>query len=50
MSTTYRRRLGRRRGVLALSAIGHTLNVLAFYLVSRTLFPTRPADARPSTS
>lgn len=39
MSTTYRRRLGVVAGSLVLSSSVHSLFVLAFYLVSRTLFP-----------
>jgi uncharacterized membrane protein YbhN (UPF0104 family) len=39
MSTTYRRRLDLVAGALGLSALGHMLNVLAFYLMSRMLFP-----------
>jgi glycosyltransferase 2 family protein len=40
MSETYRRRLGVVFAGLALSVVGHVLNVLAFYTASRTLFPT----------
>jgi uncharacterized protein (TIRG00374 family) len=40
MSETYRRRLGVVFSGLALATFGHVLNVLAFYAVSRTLFPT----------
>src|SRR5581483_9945468 len=39
-SETYRKRLGIVFAGLALSTFGHVLNVLAFYTVSRTLFPT----------
>jgi uncharacterized membrane protein YbhN (UPF0104 family) len=39
MSSTYRRRLGVVAGCLALSSCVHSLYVLAWYLVSRTLFP-----------
>jgi uncharacterized protein (TIRG00374 family) len=42
MSTTYRRRLD-VVGVCGLMAMGnHTLNVLAFYLIGRMLYPTMP--------
>ena len=40
MSETYRRRLGVVFAGLGLSVVGHTLNVVAFYTVSRTLCPT----------
>ena len=40
MSETYRRRLGIVFAGLALAALGHVLNVLAFYSVSWALFPT----------
>jgi uncharacterized protein (TIRG00374 family) len=39
MSTTYRGRLDVVAGALAMSVFTHGLNVLAFYLVSRMLFP-----------
>jgi glycosyltransferase 2 family protein len=39
MSTTYRGRMDVVVGALALSVCTHALNVLAFYLVSRMLFP-----------
>jgi uncharacterized membrane protein YbhN (UPF0104 family) len=39
MSSTYRRRLDVVFGALALSVLGHTLNVLAFYLMGKMLFP-----------
>jgi hypothetical protein len=39
MSSTYRRSLGVVAGCLVLSSCVHSLFVLAFYLVSRTLFP-----------
>lgn len=39
MSETYRRRLEVVAGALVLAAVNHALNVLAFYLVSRTIFP-----------
>jgi uncharacterized membrane protein YbhN (UPF0104 family) len=39
MSSTYRRRLGVVAGSLVLSTFNHSLFVVAFYLVSRTLFP-----------
>jgi hypothetical protein len=41
MSSTYRRRFGVIAGCLALSSFVHSLFVVAFYLVSRTLFLTR---------
>ena len=44
MSTTYRRRLDVVFLGLVLSVLGHTLNVLAFYLMSRMLFPTTLHD------
>src|SRR5439155_16451566 len=37
---TYRRRLGIVAGCLVLSSFIHSLFVVAFYLVSRTLFPS----------
>src|SRR5208337_3493425 len=40
MSTTYRRRLDVVFLGLVLSVLGHTLNVIAFYLMSKMLFPT----------
>ncbi len=40
MSATYRRRLDVVFAGLVLSVIGHGLNVYAFYLMSRMLFPT----------
>ncbi len=40
MSTTYRGRLDVVLGALALSVCTHGLNVVAFYLVGRMLFPT----------
>jgi uncharacterized protein (TIRG00374 family) len=40
MSTTYRRRLDVVFVALVLSVIGHTLNVVAFYLIGKMLFPT----------
>jgi len=40
MSTTYRRRLDVVFIGLVLSALGHTLNVIAFYLMSKMLFST----------
>lgn len=40
MSQTYRGRLEVVVGSLLMSATNHSLNVLAFYLVSRTMFPT----------
>jgi uncharacterized protein (TIRG00374 family) len=40
MSTTYRRRLDVVFICLLLSVLGHTLNVLAFYLMGKMLFPT----------
>jgi uncharacterized protein (TIRG00374 family) len=41
MSTTYRRRLDVVLLGLSLSVLGHTFNVVAFYLMGRMLFPTR---------
>ena len=41
LSTTYRSRLGVVVAGLLISIVGHALNVLAFYTVSRTLFPSR---------
>jgi uncharacterized protein (TIRG00374 family) len=40
LSKTYRRRLGLVAAMLALSAFCHSLFVVAFYTVSRTMFPT----------
>ncbi|AMV36901.1 lysylphosphatidylglycerol synthase transmembrane domain-containing protein [Planctomyces sp. SH-PL62] len=39
MSTTYRSRLGVVALALGLSTVGHSLNVFAFYLMGRMLFP-----------
>ena len=39
MSTTYRRRLDVVAAALGLSVFGHALNVTAFYLMGRMLFP-----------
>jgi uncharacterized protein (TIRG00374 family) len=41
MSSTYRRRLGVVAGCLGLALVTHSLFVVAYYLVSLTLFPTR---------
>ncbi|QEH37455.1 hypothetical protein OJF2_60460 [Aquisphaera giovannonii] len=45
MSTTYRNRLDVVAAGVLLSVVGHALNVLAFYLMSRMLFP----DNLPTT-
>jgi glycosyltransferase 2 family protein len=42
MSTTYRGRLGVVVGAAAISVCTHGLNVVAFYLVGRMLFPAMP--------
>ncbi len=42
MSTTYRRRLDVVLGAATLSVFTHGMNVLAFFLVGWTLFPTMP--------
>jgi glycosyltransferase 2 family protein len=42
MSTTYRGRLGVVVGAAAISVCTHGLNVVAFYLVGRMLFPDMP--------
>ncbi len=39
MSSTYRSRLGVVAGALAMASCNHAMFVVAFYLVSRTLFP-----------
>jgi uncharacterized protein (TIRG00374 family) len=39
MSSTYRSRLGVVAGALALAAGSHSMSVVAFFLVSRTLYP-----------
>jgi uncharacterized protein (TIRG00374 family) len=41
MSCTYRRRLGVVAGCLATASVTHSLFVVAYYLVSLTLFPAR---------
>jgi hypothetical protein len=41
MSSTYRRRLGVVAGCLVTASLTHSLFVVAYYLVSLTLFPTR---------
>ncbi|MGE3818137.1 MAG: lysylphosphatidylglycerol synthase transmembrane domain-containing protein [Isosphaeraceae bacterium] len=40
MSETYRKRLGLVAGMLGLSTLIHVLNVVAFYLASKAIFPT----------
>jgi uncharacterized protein (TIRG00374 family) len=42
MSTTYRGRLDLVLGATVLSACNHALNVVAFYIVGRMLFPSMP--------
>lgn len=39
LSSTYRRKLGVVAGALTLASTNHALSVIAFYLVSRTIFP-----------
>ena len=48
MSTTYRGRLDVVLGLPALSICNHGLNVVAFYLVGRMLFPEMTDDTRPA--
>jgi uncharacterized membrane protein YbhN (UPF0104 family) len=45
MSTTYRRRLDIILAGLILSVVGHALNVSAFYLMGKMLFPTGMATS-----
>lgn len=40
MATTYRSRLGVVAAALGLSTVGHAMNVFAFFLMGRMLFPT----------
>ena len=50
MSTTYRRRLDVVGVGILLSVVGHMLNVYAFYLMGRMLFPTAMQRPWASTS